>query len=95
MEPDRATRPLSSLSLQVDRLRERAVHEAGRTIDLATIPYRMGDRVDVLEGEFASARGRVTSVKETTVNVVVNRGKVRPPADVMTVLLGDPPALQC
>jgi hypothetical protein len=30
----------------------------------------------VLSGEFAFARGRVTSVKETTVAVVVKKGQV-------------------
>lgn len=33
-------------------------------------------QVEVLSGEFAFARGRVTSVKETTVAVVVKKGQV-------------------
>ncbi|KAM3570887.1 hypothetical protein VYU27_007062 [Nannochloropsis oceanica] len=61
---------------EADRLKERAMYEAGRTIDLDAIPFRPQDRVDVLVGEFAYSRGRVTSVKETEVNVAVKRNKV-------------------
>eukprot|EP00624_Nannochloropsis_granulata_P004964 evm.model.NODE_35146_length_38824_cov_40.990341.11 len=61
---------------EADRLKERAMYEAGRTIDLDAIPFRPQDRVDILIGEFAYSRGRVTSVKETEVNVAVKRNKV-------------------
>lgn len=112
--PGKGVVPKPMRAEEVQRLKDRAEYEDGRTIDLTTIPFRPQDKVphlllctpltdllwaaaddvcdwlaawvggwvgvvvqiEVLSGEFAFARGRITSVKETTVFVVVKKGSV-------------------